>query len=461
MTSEPNHRVSIGAKVGYGVGQVGGQIFRDTPAVLLSVYMITVMGTPPWMAGLAIFLPKFWVIVCDPLVGAWSDRLNLQRGRRPFILAGAISTTIGFVALFAAPDFPSPWLSAAYITVMFALSSTAFSLFSVPYLSMASELSDDPHERTSVLTWRMAFAAFGVVLGSGVALPLVQHFGGGRGGFLLMAVVIGAIMLVTMLFTWFATRTIRFIPQAHESMSLWSQAKVAMANRPFRILAIAYVIQNLGSAFGYSVFSLVFIYIVNDVEILIPFMALSALMIIVAQPPWLAFSRRFGKRATYIASTLGWALTGISWMFVKPDQDVLFTTQLTGAVSSQDCWLMVRSAAMGVFNSGFALMGFSMLTDTVEHNRTTTGQGRAGVFSGVFMAIEKLSFALGPALAGVVMSALGFAASKTGAVDQTPLALLSLKLNLGALPAAMAIISVLIILAYRIPAPAAGTHRAD
>ncbi|MFD2137742.1 hypothetical protein ACFSLT_25640 [Novosphingobium resinovorum] len=44
--------------VRYGLGQTGAQVFRDTPAALLPVYMTTVLGVPAWLAGLVILLPS-------------------------------------------------------------------------------------------------------------------------------------------------------------------------------------------------------------------------------------------------------------------------------------------------------------------------------------------------------------------------------------------------------------------
>ena len=451
MTLAP-HRVSLATKMGYGVGQIGGQIFRDTPAILLPVYLITALDVPAWMAGIAVLLPKAWVIFCDPLVGAWSDRRNVQHGRRAFILWGAILSAVGFVILFTAPDSTNPLLPALYTTITFALASTGFSLFSVPYLSMASELSDDPHERTAVLTYRMGFTAVGIVIGIGVSQPMVAWFGGGRHGFLLMSGVIGAIMFVSMMATWLATRTTRFQPSESEGLPLGAQLKVALANKPFRILALAYIIQNLGSAFGYFAFPLVFLYIIKDLNILILYMTVSAVAIVVAQPIWLAISRRVGKRATYVIAAVGWALVSLTWITVGPDRDVLFVSPFTGAFSTQDIWLLARAFGQGVFNSGFALIAFSMLTDTVEYDRWITGTSHAGVFSGVFSAIEKVSFALGPALAGIVLSVMGFAASRTGVVAQTEQALWSLRLNQGVFPAVMACMAAALLLLYHLPA---------
>ncbi|MFD2137743.1 MFS transporter [Novosphingobium resinovorum] len=48
------------------------------------------------------------MIICDPLVGAWSDRRESSIGRIPFLVGGAIATSIGFVLLFNLPAMGSP-----------------------------------------------------------------------------------------------------------------------------------------------------------------------------------------------------------------------------------------------------------------------------------------------------------------------------------------------------------------
>ena len=72
---------------------VGGQIFRDAPALLLLPFMTDALGVPAAIAGLAIFAPKIWVVFADPLAGIASDRMSTRWGRRrPFMFWGALLT---------------------------------------------------------------------------------------------------------------------------------------------------------------------------------------------------------------------------------------------------------------------------------------------------------------------------------------------------------------------------------
>ena len=85
LRHRPDGLLPVPAYFGYGVGQVGGQILRDTPALILPIYMTTVLGMEAALAGLVIIIAKFWVVAADPVAGIISDRTETRWGRRrPF-----------------------------------------------------------------------------------------------------------------------------------------------------------------------------------------------------------------------------------------------------------------------------------------------------------------------------------------------------------------------------------------
>ena len=82
-------RLGLVAQIGYGTGQIAGQVFRDVPSLLLLFFMTTVLGIEPALAGAAIFVPKLvWGVGCDMLVGVLSDRWKHRFHRRWWLLAG-------------------------------------------------------------------------------------------------------------------------------------------------------------------------------------------------------------------------------------------------------------------------------------------------------------------------------------------------------------------------------------
>ena len=181
--SETPARLSVPFQLGFGVGQVGGSILANTPALILLFFMTDILAIPPALAGLAVFIPKAWVIVFDPFMGLISDHTQSRWGRRrPFILAGALGCGVGFYFLFDVPAFDTVAARAIYMTVMFTLVSTAFSVFSVPYLANAGELAPTYRGRTTIMAYRIVFQSIGILIGIGMIKYLVEWGGGGLAG---------------------------------------------------------------------------------------------------------------------------------------------------------------------------------------------------------------------------------------------------------------------------------------
>ncbi|MBC2669887.1 MFS transporter [Novosphingobium piscinae] len=444
------HHVPTGIVLRYGIGQLGAQVFRDTPAVLLPLFMTTMLGVEAWLAGLVVLVPKLWLIVCDPLVGAWSDRAQHRRGRTPFLIGGAIATSLGFVALFTLTAMATPLLSALVTCALFFLAATAFSMFSVPYLAIAAALSSDPHQRTRVMVYRMIFATLGVLIGVGVAQPLIFALGGGMRGWTGMALVLGAICLVSMLVTAVGLAKVPLIRDEARPGSLLSQLGAIRGNRPFLVLLATTFVQNIGQAASYTAIGFFYLYAVKAVWLVPAFILGLTIAGILVQPLWLGISRRLGKERAYVLASLAWTAVTVSWFWARPADDLLVTLPMVGALGTQHVLVILRGILIGLFNGPFVVLAMSMLTDTIDYQRRQTGLANEGLFAGLFSAAEKLAFALGPVIAGLVMSAFGFVSSTGGAAAQSASAVQGIVLLYSLIPAGIQVLSLLLFTRYRL-----------
>ena len=433
----------------YGFGQLGAQLFRDTPAVLLPVFMTTMLAIPAWIAGIAILLPKLSILVIDPIMGGISDRKKPTWGRGPFLVGGTLATSLGFFLLFQTVDFATPLLSALYISVIFFMTSIGFSGYSVPYLALAAELSDDVHQRTRLLSVRLIFASAGVVVGIGFAQPIVVWLGGGARAWSAMAAAMAAICMLTMLVPLASLSGLRRARPAPASTSLLRGLGLPLHDRAFRALLAISMLQNVAQALGYTVVALIFIFIFRNVALLIPFVLVMATTTIASQPLWLWVSFRFGRLPAYAASSAGWMLVTSSWFFVGTNGPAILSMPWLNGLSEQHLLVLVRAVAIGVSNSGFILMSQAILTDIIAADRGRAGKSGEGAFAGLFSAAEKLSYAIGPAIAGIVRSLTGFAVSKGGVIAQDGRAMLGLLLNFSLLPAGLVAISLVVMARYR------------
>lgn len=91
----------------------------------------------------------------------------------------------------------------------------------------------------------------------------------------------------------------------------------------------------------------------------------------------------------------------------------------------------------GVCFSGQWVFPWSMLPDVVEYDQAVTGERREGVYYGVWVFLGKLTNALGIAVSGWVLKLFGYVAN----AEQTPAALLGIRLFFGPVAAGVLIVS--------------------
>lgn len=451
-SSDLPQTVPTGVVLRYGVGQLGAQVFRDTPAVLLPLFMTTMLGVPAWLAGFVVLIPKLWLIVCDPLVGAWSDKRKSEIGRTPFLVGGALGTTAGFIALFVFTTYPGPYIAAAAICALFFLASTAFSIYSVPYLAIAAELSGDPEQRNRIMVYRMFFATLGVLIGVGLAQPTIAHFGGGASGWHAMSWIFGALCLVTMLATASGLRKVPLIQSGIVAGSLREQLGVVSNNRPFLVLLATSFVSNIGQAASYTVIGFVFLYAIQAIWLIPAFILCMSAASLAAQPLWLWLPNRIGKPRAFVLASLVWIAVTITWLWVGKGGGTIAALPGGQPINLQHVLVLLRAVVIGLVNGGFILLALSMMTDTIDFQRRTQGVANEGVFAGLFSAMEKLAFALGPVIAGIVMSGFGFVSSTGGVAAQSDTAITGIILLYSVIPAGLQLAALLVFSRYRLPA---------
>ena len=247
MGTERPPALSLSIRLSYGLGSLGTGMFSAVPGLLLLYFMTDTLGIAPALAGLGVFLPKFWDVITDPVMGNLSDRTRHPWGRRrPYLLAGSLSLPLFFALLFAVPEFSSPIHSFAYVVVAFILAATGFTLFQVPYIAMPAEMTPDYRERTTIMGFRMVFMTAGILLAGGGAPLIIDLAGGGRTGYAVMSSSLAAVCLAAMLLSFKGTAKAPFLDRVETAMPFREQFKVALRNKPFLLLVAGFFPQQIG-----------------------------------------------------------------------------------------------------------------------------------------------------------------------------------------------------------------------
>lgn len=430
-------KLDRGQYFGYALGSVGTGIYNTVPGLLLLYYMTDTLGISAWLAGLAIFVPKLWDVITDPWMGSISDRSHTRWGRRrPWLLLGGLTLPPVFALMFMTPDFAEPMLRFAWVTGFYILCATAFTIFAIPYISMPAEMTDDYHETTRLMAWRMALLTVGVLVSGALAPMLVEQVGGGgRAGYATMSTIIAVVLAAVMIGTFFGTRRAPLRERTPDAPPFWSTFREALRLRPFAVLTSGYFLQHAGVGAVLAVVPYFASYVLqgDDLTVTILFVCLVG-PAFVAMPLWVAVSRRIGKLNGYIVSMLLFGGFGASLFFATPSSIVL---------------VYVQVALMGIGWAGTELFPFSMLPDVIASDRESSGQRREGVFTGLWMAVDKGALALGALCTSVVLDSSGFIESDAEqVVTQPESALGGIRICVALLPAICVALSLPIIRRY-------------
>lgn len=390
------HRVYAG----YGVGQIAGQVFRDLPSLMLLFYMTTVLGIAPDLAGAVIFVPKLVVgLVGDVGMGVMSDRLSGRIARRWWLLAGVLLSPLAMVLLFHVPagDQTSQLV---WLGLCFSLYMLVFASFSVPYLALAGELATSSTQRSQVMAWRLVFTSVGVLVAGALAPAIVAEGGGGQSGYQTMSIVLAIICPASLLVAFLATRSAReaganLRQDAAKRTRLSVRSALAKIFRSrFTVLLGVNLMQLTGAGMGYAALLYFLAYNVGLGQTgalgTIGIVVLAACAgIILAQPLWLRLAGTLGKKNAYILATLLYAASYIGW-------------GLSARWPAEASYVFSFIAAIG--NSGWAMLGFSMVSDVAAEEPE-----HAGLYAAAWIASDKIAFALGGTLlVGVILTAFGF-----------------------------------------------------
>jgi GPH family glycoside/pentoside/hexuronide:cation symporter len=426
---------------GWAVGSHGTSVMVGAITFYLLFYMTDSLGISVLVASQIIFFVRIYDLITDLIMGHVSDRTQSKIGRRrPYLLIGAIGCFVTFVLLFNLPVFDSELTLLIAITLTLILYSTAYTIFNVPHLAMPAEMTSGYHERTVLMSYRVVFFISAQMLLAVGGAQLLKHFGDAL-GYAMFGWIIGSTVLIAMLLSFWMTRNVPFNARTENvSYSIKEQVQLVLKNRPFTIFISAKLCLLTANAS----FSAAFLFFAEHVVKRGPALMMSlgiflTLGTIASIPLWTFVSKRFGKRKTLITSCLCYAAVMTTWLLASPTEADLF---LNG-----------RILLIGLCLGGIMIIGFSLLPDTIEYDRLTSGINREGVYTGMYSTMEKAASAFGPLLFGSILGVVGFVSSKAGErVIQPDAAVEVIYFAVGILPAAAAIAAACIMIFYKLDA---------
>ncbi|MEU1681678.1 MFS transporter [Micromonospora zamorensis] len=435
-----------GPLAGFAAGSLGMGVWVTVPGLLLLYFLTDVLAVGPWLAGLALLLPKIADVLLHPWVGHRADVEQTRRGDRRRLLLVGCALPLAFAALFAVPGGLTGAPAAAWVAVFFIAGNLLFAAYQVPYLATPADLRIGYHERTRLMAFRMVVLTLGILV-SGLLAPLLT--GGDaatRDGYQRMGVVLAVGMLVAMLVGVVGIARLRGsaadpTPAGHGG---WPALRIALRDRQFRWLVAAYLAMSTTTHLvlaGVPYYAEYELRAPGLTTVLVAAFVAPALLV---TPVWLVVARRVGKQRALLGAQGAFAVGSLVLAVGRPAG----LPVLIGAV-----------AVLGVAFAGMQLLPFSMLPDVIRAATTKDGTATgAGTYTGVWTATEATGAALGPYAYALCLAVGGFVASTAGESPVQPdAALAAVRYGFGLLPAVAMLAALLLQRRYTLDATARTT----
>lgn len=177
MTStQPTHGIKAIDKIGYALGDMGGVLTFSLVNSFLTMFYTDVLGIATASITVLMLVARIWDAVNDPMWGAFIDsRRPTKYGRfRPYILGASVPLAVSaFFMFLKIPGLTeNQYLIYAYVTYI--IYGMMYTGVNIPYGSLASVITDDEIERSSLSMWRSVGAGIGG-LPAQILLPLFVY----------------------------------------------------------------------------------------------------------------------------------------------------------------------------------------------------------------------------------------------------------------------------------------------
>jgi len=430
-------KIPMGQKIAFGLGMLANQMFPAALGIFM-VVLVEDLKFPAWMWGMLFFLPRIFDAFIDPIMGFITDNTRSVWGRRrQYVFIGAIIMGISFVVMWQLHRENGIDYNFWYFLFWSFVFYIGLSVFSVPYVAMGYEMSDDFHERTSIMAISQWIGQWAWVIAPWfwVIMYDPKWFPNADTATRTLAVWVGiSCMILAMIPAIFiksksTKNEDSFSPLTFNTIGgslkeIFESFKEAFINKPFRKLCIAtFLIFNAFNTVAGFTFFIVVYYLFNgnaaDAGIWPTLFgcigALATTFIVI--PIVAVISKKMGKRDAFLLcqgiSVLGYILL---WFLFIPGKPYMFLFALP-----------FFSFGIG---SLFTLM-MSMTADVCDMDELNSGKRREGIFGAIYWWMVKFGFAIAGLLTGVIMSSVGFDPSSP---TQTEGAITGLRLFFSGIP---------------------------
>ncbi len=449
------NKVSFGQKIAFGFGMFANQMFPAVIGIFI-VVLVQSLGFPGWMWGFVMIFPRLFDAITDPIMGFISDNTKSKWGRRrQYVFLGAIIMGFSFIVMWQLHKESTIDYNFTYFLLWSLLFYVGLTIFSVPYVAMGYEMSDDFHERTNIMAVAQFIGQWAWVIAPWfwVIMDDQNLFESSEIAVRELAIWVGLVCMTFAMIPAIFIKSKSTLNQDYDSITFNNIIKSlytifvinfgqAFKIKAFRKLCIAtFLIFNAFNTVAAFTYFIIVFFLFNGITgpdgawwwptlfgsvgaLVTTFLVIPAVTIL---------SNKVGKKKAFIisqsVSIIGYIML---WFLFIPGKPYLFL-------------LALPFFSFGI--GGLFTLMMSMTADVIDLDELNTGKRREGVFGAIYWWMVKFGFGIAGGLSGVILSVIGW---ESGGATQTEEALYGLRLFFSGLPILGTLLAIYVMRDYEI-----------
>lgn len=244
-------------KVGYGSGDVAGNVVYAFLSSFVMVYLTDTIGLASGIVGTLIAISKLFDGFTDIFFGSMIDKTHSKLGKaRPWMLYGYIGCAITLVACFAVPASLGRTAQYAWFFIAYTLLNSVFyTANNIAYSALTSLVTKNSKERVQMGSYRFIFAFTTSLLIQTITVGFVDMCGGNAAAWRLVAVIYAIIGLIVNTISGLSVKELSEeetddskTTDGEEKYGLIQAFQLLMKNKFYLMICLAYILQQLYSA---------------------------------------------------------------------------------------------------------------------------------------------------------------------------------------------------------------------
>ena len=245
-------------KVGYGAGDIAGNVVYALLAAFVMIYLTDTVGLNAGIVGTLIAVSKIFDGISDIFFGAMIDKTKSKMGKaRPWMLYGYFGCAVCLVAIFCIPVDMGQKAQYAWFFIAYTLLNAGFyTANNIAYSALTALITKNNSERVQMGSIRFMFAFGTSMLIQAITVGFVAKLGGGAAAWRTVAIIYAIIGVISNTLSVLSVKELsdeelaedKKSDESEEKYNLISTFKLLVHNKYFLMICGSYLLMQLYSA---------------------------------------------------------------------------------------------------------------------------------------------------------------------------------------------------------------------